>query len=260
MGRGILLEDAVAGRRFPGGMLLDLFDLGRKLHSLAGTLAQAAFWVAALAAKGGMTHRRAGKIYLRALLGVLALSTLMVAGKAVQGDAEAAIFLAFLISMVGTASWLMWFAIRYRRDPERLVGGLYRSLASWLLIAGGGVFVLGLRSGRPLMMFLSLLGVGFGANMWRLALARDRSDRFWLAQHMNGATLNFIATHDSFIALGIGSVVPELRQPVSRMLVAAGVTVTALLLRSWLGKRHLRGRAGEARAGETAVSFSGARS
>ena len=40
---------------------------------------------------------------------------------------------------------------------------------------------------------------------------------------MNGAMLNFIATHDSFIALGIGSVVPELRQPVARMLIAAGV-------------------------------------
>ena len=73
--------------------------------------------------------------------------------------------------------------------------------------------------------------LAFGANMWRLALAPVRDPRWWLAQHMNGAMLNFIATHDSFLALGVGSVVPELRQPVPRMLVAAVVIATGLTLR-----------------------------
>ena len=225
---------------------MDLFDLGRVLHSAVGTVALVAFWTAGLSAKGGRTHRRAGKAYVFALIAVMALSMLMVAGKVARGEPGMGLFLAFLISLVATATWLTWFAIRYRRDAERLTGPTYRGLASWLVIAGMAMFAFGVSTGRPLTMFLSLLGLGFGANMWRLALARDRGDRWWLAQHMNGATLNFIATHDSFIALAVGSVVAELRRPVPRMLVAVGVTVTGLLLRTLLGRRHrLRGgRAG----------------
>jgi hypothetical protein len=167
----------------------------------------------------------------------------MVAGKVAGGDVGTAVYLVFLISMVGTASWLTWFAIRRRREPALLSGAAYRGLASWLILVGAGVFALGVVRGRPLTMFLALLGLGFGANMWRLALARERGPRWWLAQHMNGATLNFIATHDSFLALGVGSVIPEIRQPVPRMLVAVTITVTALLLRAWRGRRELRPRA-----------------
>ena len=193
-----------------------LFELGRLLHSAAGTIALGAFWTAALASKGGRTHQKAGKIYLLALIGVMTLSTLMVAGKALEGDLGIAIFLAFLISMVGTASWLMWFSFRYRRDRERLLGPIYRGLASWLIVSGLALFCLGVARGAALMMLLSLLGAGFGANMWRLALAPERDGRWWLAHHLNGAMLNFIATHDSFIALGLGSVVPEIRHSVPR--------------------------------------------
>jgi len=215
-----------------------LFELGRLLHSAAGTIALGAFWTAALAAKGGRIHRKAGTIYLLALIAVMSLSTLMVAGKALEGDPGVAIFLGFLISMVGTASWLMWFSIRYRRDRERLLGPVYRGLASWLIVSGLALFGLGVARGAALMMLLSLLGVGFGANMWRLTLAPARDGRWWLAHHMNGAMLNFIATHDSFIALGLGSVVPEIRHSVPRMLVAACVIAIGLSLRIGVGRRQ----------------------
>ena len=85
---------------------MSLFELGRVLHGTVGIVALAAFWTAALAAKGSDRHRRAGKIYLLALIGVMTLSSLMVAGRALAGDRGVAIFLAFLISIVGTASWL----------------------------------------------------------------------------------------------------------------------------------------------------------
>lgn len=217
---------------------MQLFELGRLLHSAAGTIALGAFWTAALATKGGRRHQKAGKIYLLALIAVMTLSTLMVAGKALEGDPAIAIFLVFLISMVGTASWLMWFSIRYRRDPDRLVGPVYRGLASWLIVSGLALFGLGVARGVALIMVLSLLGVGFGANMWRLALAPKRDGRWWLAHHLNGAMLNFIATHDSFIALGLGSVVPEIRHSVPRMLVAASLIAIGIGLRITLSRRQ----------------------
>ena len=211
---------------------MDLFELGRVLHGSAGLVALVAFWIAALAAKGGDVHRRAGRIYLLALIGVMTLSSLMVAARALQGDAGAAVFLVFLISMVGTASYLMWFSIRHKHDEVRLHGLVYRALASWLIAAGVALLALGISRGVPLMMLLSTLGLAFGVNMWRLAMVRVRDRRWWLGQHLNGAMLNFIATHDSFVALGIGSVLPELRQPVARMLIAASVITTGLVLRA----------------------------
>jgi hypothetical protein len=217
---------------------MDLFDLGRILHSGIGCVALVAFWVAALSRKGGDRHRSAGRLYLAALAGVMALSSLMVAGKALAGDPALAVFLAFLISMVGTASWLTWFAVRYRRRPERLLGPTYRVLATWLIVAGSSLFALGLARRLPLTMFLSLLGAGFGVNMWRLALLPGRDSGWWLAQHMNGVMLNFIATHDSFLALGVGSVVPELRQGVPRMLIACGLAALAIVVRVQQGLRY----------------------
>ena len=216
---------------------MDLFELGRLLHSAVGIVALVAFWVAASAGKGSDLHRRSGRVYLLALIGVMTLSSLMVAGKALQGDPGAAIFLAFLISLVGTASWLMWFAIRFKQDQGRLHGRLYRGLASWLVIAGAALLAQGVARGAPLMMLLSCLGIAFGLNMWRLAVVRVRDRRWWLGQHMNGAMLNFIATHDSFFALGIGSVVPELRQPVPRMLIAASVITIGVALRLAASRR-----------------------
>jgi hypothetical protein len=38
-------------------MPVELFDLGRLLHSAVGTIALASFWTAALAAKGGRLYR-----------------------------------------------------------------------------------------------------------------------------------------------------------------------------------------------------------
>jgi hypothetical protein len=219
---------------------MDLFELGRVLHGTAGSLALMTFWMAAATRKGGDRHRAVGRIYLLSMITVMTLSTLMVAGRAIAGDIGTAIFLAFLISLVGTASWLMWFSIRYRGDARRLHGRLYRTLASWLLAAGAALFLLGVSRRAPLTMFLSLLGLGFGANMWRLALDPVRDKAWWLRQHMNGAMLNFIATHDSFLALGIGSVVPGLRQSVPRMLVAVGVTAVGLILRNSYGPKAAR--------------------
>jgi hypothetical protein len=216
---------------------MGLYDLGLALHGTVGTAALISFWVAALARKGGVAHRRAGKVYLASMIGVMAFASLMVAGKVAQGDPSIGIFLAFLVSLVGTASWLAWTSVRRRRQPERIADGTYRVLATWLIAAGAALFGLGVARGLPLTMFLSLLGLGFGANMWRLALAPSRDSRWWLAHHMNGAMLNFIATHDSFLALGVGSVVPELRQGVPRMMIAVGLAAIAVGVRAWASRR-----------------------
>ena len=111
---------------------MDLFEFGRFLHSMAGTVALIAFWIAAWGEREAICIGGAGKFTWRRSSGHDAL----VAdgrGNAVQGDPGAAVFLGFLISLVGTASWLMWFSIRYKQDEVRFHGLIYRALArgSW---------------------------------------------------------------------------------------------------------------------------------
>jgi len=223
---------------------LDVYSVGRWLHSLAGIVALVAFWRAANASKGSDAHMRHGRTYLFALLLVMLLSMLMVGAKVMDGDIGSAIFFVFLISMVGTASFLTLAPIRWRKQPERITGLVYRCLASWLILAGSGLFVIGVARRVGLIMFLSLLGVAFGSNMWRLA-RRPRvaeNDFAWLEHHLNGVMLNFIATHDSFLAIGLGSYVPNLRESVQRMIVAVIVTAMGLFLRYKAGKMYLAPR------------------
>jgi hypothetical protein len=217
---------------------MELFDWGRLLHSGVGTLALVSFWVAGLAQKGSPVHRRAGRVYLISLVGVMGFATLMVAARVQGGQHASALFFAYLISIVASASWLTWFSVRRRREPERLVGTTYRALATWLVAIGIVVFATGVARGSALTMFLALLGLGVGAHMWRLALARVRDCNWWRAHHLNGAMLSFIAVHDSFLTIGLGTLIPEVRAGVPRMLVAVGVTTIALALRAWFARRE----------------------
>lgn len=223
---------------------MDLFELGRLLHGSVGIVALISFWVAGLAAKGSRLHRRAGRIYLPAMLAIMALSLLMVAGQAFQQRSAAmAVYILFLISMVGSACWLTWFSIRDKQQPQRLVGRTYRGLATLLIVFGAAVLLVTINLARPIGIFLSLLGMAFGINMWRLALRPPTGRSWYLQHHLNGVMLNFIATHDSFIALGIGSLVPELRHSVPRMMIAVTITAVAIVLRIKYGRpaRMIRG-------------------
>ena len=217
---------------------MELFNLGVLLHSSVGTVALASFWTAALARKGSRVHRTAGKILLLSLIGVMTFATLQVAARLQTGNLAGALLYLFLISLVATACWLTWFSVRHQRDPARLTGAVYRTLASWLVIVGAIVFSTGVATERPLTMFLALLGLGFGANMWRLALKPASGPQWWRAHHMNGAMMNFIACHDSFLTIGLASVLPEIRQPYPRMTVAVTVTVVAIVLRVWLARHE----------------------
>lgn len=217
---------------------MELFSLGVVLHSSVGAVALASFWTAALARKGSPVHRAAGKIFLVSLIGVMTFATLLVAARLREGNVGGALFFLFLISLVATACWLTWYSVRRQLDPARLMGSTYRVLASWLVIMGVVVFGIGVASGRPLTMFLALLGLGFGANMWRLALAPSRGPGWWRAHHMNGAMMNFIACHDSFLTIGLATVLPEIRAPYPRMTVAVTVTGVALLLRLWFARHE----------------------
>jgi hypothetical protein len=219
---------------------MDLYSFGRTLHVSVGVVTLATFWIAALAKKGSTLHRRAGAIYLISLIAILATSSMMLVARLRVGDASTAAFISILIVFIGTSAWLAWSSIRYKRSLALLTGRVFKLLASLNLVAGVLMVGLFFVARFPLILILSSVGFVLGTTMWRLALRGPRDRRWWLEQHMNAAAVNFAATHDSFLSLAVGSVVPVLREPWPRALIAVSVLSLALVLRIWLGRLYLR--------------------
>jgi hypothetical protein len=220
---------------------MDLYSFGRTLHVSVGVITLSTFWIAALATKGSALHRRAGAVYLVSLVAILATAGMMLLARLSAGEASMAAWIALLIIFLGTSAWLAWSSIRRKRQGVAMLTGLvYRTLASLNLGAGLVMVGLFLVTGFPLILILSSVGFAMGTAMWRLVLRGPRDRRWWLEQHLNAAAVNFAATHDSFLSLAVGSVVPELRQPWPRALIAVSVLSLALALRMWMGRVYLR--------------------
>jgi hypothetical protein len=235
---------------------MDLYSFGRILHVSVGAITLATFWIAALAKKGGILHRRAGAIYLVSLIAILATAGLMLLGRLSHGDTSTAVWIGLLMIFIGTSAWLAWSSIRQQQNVALLTGRLYKVLALFNIAAGVLMVGLFFLTRFPLILILSSVGFAMGTAMWRLVLRGPRDHRWWLEQHMNAAAVNFAATHDSFLSLAVGSVIPVLREPWPRALIAVSVLSAALVLRIWMGRAYL----GSPRGAGTGSSQRGNRS
>ncbi len=226
---------------------MNTYERIKLVHALIGAVALIAFWVTALAVKGSLVHRRAGKFYLLSLI-VVMLSILPFVGISVMARRGSHVILySYLLLVNSTAAWLSWRSIRDQGDIKHFTGTFFRGLA--IAVAVFGIFVLYISttaSTVPRALFLgglSTVGVIAGSNM--LLLARNaRSDKqrpdkqWWLSQHLNGAALNFAAAHGSFVSIGLASLLPDLRGPWMIALSQNAVLVLALVLRLWIGRYY----------------------
>jgi hypothetical protein len=217
---------------------MELYKIGRYLHLAVGVATLVTFWVAAFARKGGIVHRRAGASYLVCLIGILASSGVMLAGRLSVGDSSTAASIVILMVFLGTTIWLAWTSVRPKQSFEMLTGPTYRVLASLNLVAALFMVVVFAATRAPVLLVLSSVGFTTGFVMWRLVLRGPRNPSWRIEQHMNAAAVNFSATHDSFLALAVGSVIPALRAPWPRAIICGAILSLALLLRIGLGRRY----------------------
>ena len=69
-------------------------------HALIGTIALVTFWTAALVKKGTPLHKRVGKVYLLAMIGVVLTAMPLALGYALEGQWVGAAFLGYLVVLV----------------------------------------------------------------------------------------------------------------------------------------------------------------
>ena len=222
---------------------MSLFQLALDAHILIGTLVLASFWTAALAAKGSVVHRRAGRVYALAMAGLLAATLVITAGMALDGDPRRAMFNVY-VSLISVVSvWIAWSSVAFKHDVDRYLGWPYKLLCAALLAYGLFVLSLAPRMVNParvaMVTSFAVLGLSIAAAMvWRLVKRAD-SPRWWLAEHLTGMGINFAATHASFSILAGGSVFPALKEPWVRTAILAAWMCSALVVRLWAGRRFL---------------------
>ena len=219
---------------------MDPSKLAVMLHIAAGTVALATFWTAGLVKKGSPLHRRVGQVYLLAMLAIVLTGIPLVLQVIARGQPVGALFLTYLLVLVGNASWSAWRAIRDRRDRAAYFGPMYWFVAALTAGSGLAIIALGVQTGAVLLQVFGGVGAfaGIGAfHSWR----RSATDpKWWLKEHYGAMIGNGVATHIAFFGIGLRGLLPgvdpQLLQQFAWFTPLAGALVAAW----WLGRKYGR--------------------
>jgi uncharacterized membrane protein len=171
----------------------------RLLHIAAGLVALVVAPVAMLTVKGGLAHRRWGKVYFWTMAGVAASALVLAAYRPV-------LFLA-LVAVFSFYAALSAYRVLFHKHPaagER-AGALDWTAALVTLGASGALFVLGIVRPGPTFERLGTVAIVFGVLGTALAVrdivrfVRPPADpRAWWFTHMTGMLGSYIAVVSAF--------------------------------------------------------------
>jgi hypothetical protein len=149
-----------------------------------------------------------GKVYLLTMLVVIISGVPLVLNLIERGQQIGALFLTYLLLLVGNACWSAWRAIRERRDRVAFYGPMYWLLTGIVGLSGLAIVLLGAQAGAPVLMVFGAVGVlsGIGAvSSWRRAKA---DPKWWLREHYSAMIGNGVATHIAFFSIGLRNALP----------------------------------------------------
>ena len=88
---------------------MNTYERIKLVHATVGAVALIAFWVAALARKGGSVHRRAGKVYLVSLICVMLTTLLFIGLSVIERRSPQVIWLSYLLLVTDCGVALLAF-------------------------------------------------------------------------------------------------------------------------------------------------------
>lgn len=172
------------------------------VHLVAGFMALGLFWVPALARKGGLLHRRAGRWYTAAMA-VITVTGFGLAALFLSGERwRTGLFLLFLGVITGTSLWNGWRVLQFKREPQAYAGRMHVAVAVANILGGGALVAFGIAVKAPLFYAFGPVGLLIGGAMLSFALRSSSDPLFWRAQHLTGMIGSGIASHVAFFAFG----------------------------------------------------------
>src|SRR5271154_3690258 len=203
--------------------MFELFQNIRWIHIAAGTIALIAFWIPAVASKGGRLHVRVGWIYA-GCMSVVVLTAFSLSGLAfavplgvrhfsralsadettqvIRASREMAFFLAYLGGVTLAAGWQGIAVLRTRRDPKPFRTPFIMALNIVVILAALGSLALGIFERSAI--FAAMSSVGFivsGGNLSYL-LRGPVAKMDWWYQHLSSMIGTGIAGYTAFIVFG----------------------------------------------------------
>lgn len=211
-------------------------------HALIGTVALATFWTAAVVRKGSPLHKRVGKIYLLAMMGVVATAIPLAISYALQGQWVGAVFLTYLVVLVSHACRLAWLSIQWKRDFARYTGRGYRISNAVLGLAGLATSALGLVYGAWILVIFGLIGPLGALEARKFIRNGPESPKWWLKEHYGAMIGNGVATHIAFLQIGLTRLIPELSGTIVQNLAWFGPLALSFVAAYWLNRRYMKPR------------------
>lgn len=207
-------------------MELHLFHALVAAHIVTGATGAIAFWVPVVGRKGGVNHRKWGKVFCVALLATgglaLCMATLTLLDPiGTHPHLEGRFDTGFIRGMFGwmmlhtailtiNLTWYGWLLVRNRSRQELNRTPLNLALQPLVILAAIACAVDGWIIGQPLMMGIAVVGVATGlTNLWFLAKPRPTRED-WLKEHVKALVGAGISVYTAFLAFGSVRVFPEL--------------------------------------------------
>ncbi|CUA87299.1 hypothetical protein [Pseudidiomarina woesei] len=202
--------------------MLTIYQLTVAIHVLAGALALCLFWVPVLSRKGGLNHKKFGKIYgssmhVVALTGIFASVMVLLFNTAVKPELAAVphltevrlqqtyIFAWFLIHLgmlIHCAIFHGNQVLEHKRNRNGLKKPLPLAINGALAINGLALSAFGLFNSLVLLIAFGALGVVIGVSNLVYTYRKSVSPTAWLREHLGAYLGSGIGAYTAFIVFG----------------------------------------------------------
>lgn len=222
---------------------MDHYRVALFLHLATGSVALLSFWTAALLRKGSTRHRRAGDVFLVAMLGLIGSGVPLIAALTERGQPVTALFLAFLIVLVSHSSWVAWRAIRDRGAPRRFYGPVYWTLTSLCGLGGAAIVALGIDADSIILQVFGGVGLlaAYGSvRSWQRWRSGRAAANWWIKEHYGAILGNGVATHIAFLSIGLRNALPFIEPQLRTQLAWLAPLAVALVAGVYLDRKYGR--------------------
>ncbi|WP_284178978.1 hypothetical protein [Rhabdaerophilum sp. SD176] len=203
-----------------------LFHSFVALHIVTGSIGAIAFWVPVSGRKGGVNHKRWGKVFNVCLLitsglavGMSLLTLLDPLGThphlvgLFEADFVRGIFGWMMLHngiLTVNLVWYGWQCVANRRDHAANRTPINLGLQGLLLVSAFACALDGWRIGQPLMIGIAIVGFATVAtNLWFI-LNPNPGQMDWLKEHIKGLVGAGISVYTAFFAFGSVRIMPWL--------------------------------------------------
>ncbi len=201
---------------------MHLFESIVVLHVIAGTIGLISFWVPIAVRKGGLPHRKWGRLACRAFLGAGTLAIAM-ALLSLYGPEQRLPMIKDRVLFNGLFGWMMLYlgmltigfahygqaVVRHRADRAALRRWPHQLVFALVVILAINCGVYGLSTGQPLMALVALIGLIAVATQMAYIWRPRASPGSHVPEHFRALLGMGISAYTAFLSVGMIRLVPD---------------------------------------------------